>query len=43
MKARALGATMMLMAASGAAAQDAPWTYSTTIYGWLPGMSTSSG
>ena len=40
MKAFAIGATMML-AANGAAAQDAGWTYSTTIYGWLPGMTTS--
>ncbi len=41
MKALALGATMMLVAANGAAAQDASWTYSATIYGWFSGMDTS--
>jgi opacity protein-like surface antigen len=40
MKSLALGATMML-AAGAAAAQDAPWTYSATLYGWLPGMTTA--
>ena len=41
MKVVALGAAMMLVAANGAAAQDAGWIYSTTLYGWLPGMTTS--
>jgi hypothetical protein len=40
MKAFAFGATMMLMAANGATAQDSSWTYSTTIYGWIAGMNT---
>jgi hypothetical protein len=39
MKGFAIGATLIL-AASGAAAQDSPWTYTATIYGWLPGMTT---
>ena len=41
MKAFVFGATMMLMAANTAAAQDASWTYSTTIYGWIAGMDTA--
>ncbi|MCX7288165.1 MAG: hypothetical protein NTW20_11580 [Rhodobacterales bacterium] len=40
MKASVIGATLML-AANSAAAQDSSWTYSTTLYGWLPGMTTS--
>ena len=30
-----------VMSASGAAAQDLDWTYRATMYGWIPGMSTS--
>ncbi len=40
MKVFAITAATM-MAAHGAAAQDADWTYSATLYGWLPGMTTS--
>ena len=40
MKAFAIGATLVL-AANSAAAQDSSWTYSASIYGWLPGMTTS--
>ena len=41
MKAFSIGATVLLLTANGAAAQDASWTYSTTVYGWLSGMDTS--
>ncbi len=40
MKVFAIGA-LMLCAANCAAAQDGAWTYTTTIYGWLPGMTTA--
>lgn len=40
MKALAIG-LVTLLAAQAAAAQDAPWTYSATFYGWFPGMTTS--
>lgn len=40
MKALAIG-LVTLLAAQGAAAQDAPRTYSATFYGWFPGMTTS--
>ena len=40
MKALAIG-LVTLLAEKGAAAQDAPWTYSATFYGWFPGMTTS--
>jgi hypothetical protein len=39
MKPLAIGA-VVLLSAQAAVAQDAGWTYSTTIYGWLPGMTT---
>lgn len=40
MKAFAVGAALVF-GAQGAAAQDGAWTYSATLYGWLPGMTTS--
>jgi hypothetical protein len=36
-----LTAAAVTVAANCAVAQDSGWTYSTTIYGWLPGMTTS--
>jgi hypothetical protein len=32
---------ILTMAAQQATAQDIPWVYKTTIYGWLPGMTTA--
>jgi hypothetical protein len=40
MKTIAIG-VLVALAGTTAAAQDAPWTYSATLYGWLPGMTTS--
>jgi hypothetical protein len=40
MKAVAIGAVMVI-AAQNAAAGDADWAYSATLYGWVPGMTTA--
>lgn len=40
MKPYAIAASLMLVASS-AAAQDGSWTYGATLYGWLPGMTTT--
>jgi len=41
MKAFAFEATVMLLAANGAAAQDSSWTNRPAIYGWIAGLVTA--
>jgi hypothetical protein len=43
MNRKTLAATLALLIAGPAAAQDSGWTFQGSLYGWLPGLSTTIG